>query len=343
MAEITNPHDHFFKDMFSRPELAADFLQSYLPPEVATLLDPDPAAIELTKDSFVDPGLRPHYADLLYRVRLGDGRAAFVYVLAEHKSYPFALVALQLLGYMVAIWQHQERSKPGSPLAPIIPIVLYHGRRAWKVAPGFGALFAGPAALQPYWPDFRYELADVSLGRQAEVQGRAALRLTLLVLRHVYDTRLSEHLPGILTLVIKLPDPATATEFLAAITGYLSQAVPEMTEEKVDEAIKAAFADPGDETVTTILETWLQERWQQGVQQGVQQGLEQGERAGLLAGIELALELKFGSVGLDLMPEVRAIDDVATLHAVHEAIRTAPTPAEVRAAYSFPPATNPPG
>jgi predicted transposase YdaD len=34
MSELTNPHDRFFKEVFSRPEAARDLLQNYLPEEV---------------------------------------------------------------------------------------------------------------------------------------------------------------------------------------------------------------------------------------------------------------------------------------------------------------------
>lgn len=49
--ELSNPHDSFFKEIFSRPEVARDFLQNYLPPAVVEQLDM--ASLELRKDSFV--------------------------------------------------------------------------------------------------------------------------------------------------------------------------------------------------------------------------------------------------------------------------------------------------
>ena len=39
MADITNPHDRFFKEVLSREEVARDFLIHYLPSDVVDLFD----------------------------------------------------------------------------------------------------------------------------------------------------------------------------------------------------------------------------------------------------------------------------------------------------------------
>jgi predicted transposase/invertase (TIGR01784 family) len=71
MSELTNPHDRFFKELFARPETAAEFLSSYLPLKIAGVLDL--TALEPVRDSFVDAELQEHLSDLLYRVRLKQG------------------------------------------------------------------------------------------------------------------------------------------------------------------------------------------------------------------------------------------------------------------------------
>ncbi|MFH0822914.1 MAG: Rpn family recombination-promoting nuclease/putative transposase, partial [Pseudomonadota bacterium] len=37
---ITNPHDRFFKEVFSRPHVAEDFVFNYLPGDVVEQLKP---------------------------------------------------------------------------------------------------------------------------------------------------------------------------------------------------------------------------------------------------------------------------------------------------------------
>ncbi|MEM5838681.1 hypothetical protein AAHH59_10150, partial [Pediococcus acidilactici] len=51
---------------------------------------------------------------------------------------------------------------------------------------------------------------------------------------------------------------------------------------------------------------WYQEILQEGLQQGLQQGMQQG----LLSGIAVGLELKFGTEGLRLLPEILQIKEV---------------------------------
>ena len=63
---------------------------------------------------------------------------------------------------------------------------------------------------------------------------------------------------------------------------------------------------------------------------GREEGRAEGLRKGLINGIEVALELKFGEVGLRLLPEIRAIADEAKLEAILGAIRTAASPEDLR-------------
>ncbi len=64
-----------------------------------------------------------------------------------------------------------------------------------------------------------------------------------------------------------------------------------------------------------------------------EKGLQQGMRQGLLEGIELDLELKFGSDGLGIFPEISQIQDVEQLRAIHRGLKTANTLEEVLRLY----------
>jgi hypothetical protein len=59
-------------------------------------------------------------------------------------------------------------------------------------------------------------------------------------------------------------------------------------------------------------------------------GREKGLTEGLLAGIELGLRVKFGEQGLQLLPEIREVQDHEVLRAILQAIATAGSPDELR-------------
>ena len=73
---IANPHDRFFKDVFSRRETAQDFLQHYLPPDLRDQLDL--ASLEISKDSFIDAELQEHFSGLLYKVALHEKGETYI-------------------------------------------------------------------------------------------------------------------------------------------------------------------------------------------------------------------------------------------------------------------------
>ncbi len=73
MTEITKPHDLFFKEVFSRPEVAETFVLNFLPPNVTEHVKPK--TFRPSKESFVDERLKEHHSDLLYQVDFKDGKS----------------------------------------------------------------------------------------------------------------------------------------------------------------------------------------------------------------------------------------------------------------------------
>ncbi len=55
-----------------------------------------------------------------------------------------------------------------------------------------------------------------------------------------------------------------------------------------------------------------------------------GMEKGLLRGIEVALKVKFGAAGLELMPELRQIQDHVLLEKIADRIETAASPDDLR-------------
>ncbi len=56
---------------------------------------------------------------------------------------------------------------------------------------------------------------------------------------------------------------------------------------------------------------------------GIKKGIQQGRRDGLIEAIEMGLSVKFGAIGLKLLPEIRAMADLNRLEMIKEAIKAA--------------------
>ncbi|MGH9832675.1 MAG: Rpn family recombination-promoting nuclease/putative transposase [Blastocatellia bacterium] len=273
MAEITTPHDSFFKRLFGDPAVAADFMRCYLPAEILSRLDLD--TLELEKESFVDPELRQHFSDLLFRVKTVTQSEVFIYLLLEHKSAPEPWVAFQLLRYIVQFWE-RRRSQGCERLPLIIPIVFYHGQERWNVPLRLSALIesAGGAELLKYAPDYEYDLRDLSASAGAEIKGQPRLRTGLELLRHIFSDDLGRRLPQIFRNLREM-NRADALEYARTLLAYLSSAGRKVNKEVVKEAMQDVLPYPDLEFDKSALfiQEWMEEGREEGIQIGEHKAL----------------------------------------------------------------------
>jgi predicted transposase/invertase (TIGR01784 family) len=193
----STPHDSLVRWCFGQPEHAAGLLRSLLPEEIALKLRwPE---LKLESGSYVDPGLRASQSDLLYRVpMLTEGKDLCLYVLFEHQSTPDRLLAFRLLRYQVRIWDRFAAEHPGELLPPIVPLVLYHGKKAWPYSVEFAELMSvgslGRESLHSICPRQRFQLIDLTAWKDWDLQLLTTTALTRLVLISLKHARHSENL-----------------------------------------------------------------------------------------------------------------------------------------------------
>ena len=152
-----NPHDRFFKETFSQPEVLIDFLNVFAPEDVRERLDYTTLTREV--DTFTNEQLAEQLADLVFSVQYG-GQAIRLVLLLEHKSYTEEYPHFQINRYLLNLWESQLKQK--QPLTPILPVIVYHGNRRWKrrrVPDYFSPI---DKTLLAYLPAFDYLLIDLS-------------------------------------------------------------------------------------------------------------------------------------------------------------------------------------
>lgn len=197
--KVQSPHDKLFRQTFSDKRKVEAFLKGALTESIASKLQFE--SLNQVKDSFIDEQLREHFADVVYTCKFGEEREITLTFLFEHKTWQPAFPHLQLLRYMLNIWEAEEKNR--QQLRPILPIVVYHGRKAWDVKP-FKRYFERdlyPKELERFLPTFEYGLVDLTAASREAIQGDfnlTSLRASFLVMKYMANPNVLELIPFIL-------------------------------------------------------------------------------------------------------------------------------------------------
>jgi predicted transposase/invertase (TIGR01784 family) len=272
--KVSNPHDKFFKETMKDPQTAGDFLRLYLPKELAEKLNLN--KLELQKDSFIDSKLKVLQTDLLFKTEY-LGTTTFIYVLFEHKSYPDKKTGIQLMKYLMSIWEKNLDEKTIIPV--ILPIVIYHGKKSWPWAGNLKYLWPENSEkyMIPYLPDFNYEIYDFSTDINETAQKNPKISVFLNTLKINYLTNTEEKTAIIREILYTISTSQDKIEngYIETILFYIMTIENELTENSLTEIAKD-ISFRGDDIIMTIAERLRKEGFEKGIQQGVQQGLQQG-------------------------------------------------------------------
>ncbi len=303
MNPTNNIHDTLFRYTMSHRDVAADFLCHYLPADVTSHLRLD--TLTIAKDTFVAPDQREHYSDLLYTVLQQGDKPGFVYFLFEHKSQPDRLVALQVLRYMVEIWElHRKQHKRAKALPLIIPIVVYHGKRRRNVSRLVDLIDLPTLANKAYVPCFELAFYDFSPASDEKIKGVIALRLMLTCFRAKNNPTTVDHVMEIFGLLAKLDNTETSMRWIEVIATYLFQTMD--IDRNVMHNIASLKLDVSkEETIMTLAERLRKEGRMEGKKEGRMEGKMEGEVLGRHAVLKRQLGKRFGKDILDIRTQER--------------------------------------
>ncbi len=161
--------DNGAKLIFENPTLCAQLLRDYS--NIDLLKNVQAEDITDVTERYIPMFTEERNADVVKQVRVGDSDEVFV-TLIEHKSQVDYNVSMQILRYMVYIWEdyekRQEKKIPGvSKLAgfkypPIFPIVYYNGEETWTADNFLKSRIALSDIFLPYVPDYMYHLVNTA-------------------------------------------------------------------------------------------------------------------------------------------------------------------------------------
>jgi predicted transposase/invertase (TIGR01784 family) len=268
----SSPHDEFFKEIFGDLDRARDFLRDTLPPEIRELLDL--SKIQRETESFLSPQLAETYADLVFSCPL-SGSKALVAILLEHKSWAPKHPHLQLLSYMLGIWERAESE--GSLLPPVIPIVLYQGKERWTVRTLSQSFPGIPDRLRPFLPEFGFLLVDLArTSRETlrESYGNRSVLVAMELMKAIFAPAEVAALMERLTPEDGPMDTELAMRFLRVVLRYIFK----RSDYGVQEALTLKLHPATREVTMTMEEQILKIGEDRGLERGLEQGLERGLR-----------------------------------------------------------------
>jgi predicted transposase/invertase (TIGR01784 family) len=251
-----------------------DFIENYLPEPILKIIDLN--ELEIQNSSHVDEELNEVFSDLLFRTKI-DQRDGYLYFLFEHKSYPDRMVALQLLTYMVRIWNQKVNKRIDTHIPMIIPMVVCHGETKWKISPKFSDLILNfdtlPEEVKQMIPDYRYQLYDLSQFSDEDIKGKAELMIALSVARDIFKKSGEEFLETIFKAaraLAELDEKETGLQYFETYMRYILTTGPKLTKEQLTTVIKqlAVTYKEGSEVTMTLAEVLREEGFEEGIEKG---------------------------------------------------------------------------
>ena len=178
--ELAHPHDLLARYFLVDPELTADLLTYYIDSEVVSLLDLEQLRCESPVN--VDKNLIEVIGDLRFStVFKRTERQSNVFVFLEHQSTVDDLICLRVLDYIIkSYWEYidtlkqAEKGCPKSLPCPIA-VILYHGKKPWKMLKRMRDLIDSVPGFPKDLLDFPIFLIDLPRIPPEQLKGHPAL------------------------------------------------------------------------------------------------------------------------------------------------------------------------
>lgn len=270
-------HDHGYKLLFSHPRMVEDLLRGFIGQEWVSRLDF--GTLERVNSNLISEDFQERRNDVIWRLRWEDGKEAgwfYLYLLLEFQSTPDRFMALRLLVYVGLLLQELIRTDglpPSGELPPILPVVLYNGRRAWRAPRELLALFASvPRGLRRHLPRLEYLLVDEGrLTKEEKAKGdnlaAALFRLEACDEPEEFSVVTSE----LAALVPEEEKSGLRRELTAWVLKVLRRAFPGATIPGIEDLKEVPMLEEN-------LKRWRDAAWEDGLREGRQEGLREGLR-----------------------------------------------------------------
>jgi predicted transposase/invertase (TIGR01784 family) len=271
MYVIRQPHDKIFKRVMTDRDNAISLLKNILPADITKMLSLED--IKYEKDSFIPPHLKDYFSDLLTSVPVKDQTCKVnIYFLFEHKSYHEKNYPLQVLRYVLEIWeQYLNITKDtGGKLPLIIPVLITHPERCWERKNISDLVDIPSEDFRKFIPDFEHILYDSVNEDPEDYNFVETLKALLVIWRYFDSPDFFKHLGDAFKLIKRVNPETRFKDFVTSFMEYLIQTRREEEYIEIQKIAEKEFS--GGDVMETIADMFRNEGMHEGVIIGEQRG-----------------------------------------------------------------------
>jgi predicted transposase/invertase (TIGR01784 family) len=240
--------------------------------------------LQIENDSYVDEELKEHFSDLVYNCQYHGKEKIKITLLLEHKSYQPQYPHLQLLKYLLKIWERNVKQKEA--LVPVIPIIVYHGKKSWETK-DFYSYFKGiDEDITCFLPHFDYVLTDLTVYSDEEIERvfeQLVVQICLKLMKNIFDDKkLEQKLQKIFSGIGTLIEKEQGKNFLESIIRYLYEST-DIPDKNITTHI-TTITKKGGKIAMTTAERLRQEGKLTGIKEGKMEGIKEGKMEGIKEG-----------------------------------------------------------
>jgi len=298
---------------------------------MARALDFDTLA--LCKESFVAETMAHFFADIVYTCALRDGGEASVYLLLEHKSSPKSACAIQILRYMVMLWERELEKQPQlRQLPPVVPMVIYHGERNWE-ARQMKEFFPKDTPFHECLPLYAMHVLNLSEMDESEIKGSILGKSSLLFFKALHEREPMDRIVKLFEMMLSALSEERALPLISKFLYYVYNVREDVTREEMERKLAALPAGEGERIMKDFMKDFGDLAYQKGMEAGMEKGMEAGMEKGMEAGMEAGrsegierirrllldvLALRFGSIPSLVITKIESNNDMDSLGALHK-------------------------
>ena len=279
MEKISTPHDRYFRSVMTDIRVARDFFKHNLPERIKKIIDLN--SLNLCKESYIDEHLKLGITDILYSANIQQ-QSAYLYLLVEHQSSEDELMPFRILKYICDIMDHHMNKTKGKILPIVVPMVFYHGKKAYSHSTDILDLFGENKALAEEIQFKPFKLIDMSQIPDEEIRQRQWSGIMEFVTKHIDARNFMRYLELSMSLLNAIAE-LNGHDYIIKTLKYIVLSGRIKNEQAFVEIVEESLPTLGDD-IMTLAEIWLQRGMNQGLEKGFEQGRHEGEMAGKFKG-----------------------------------------------------------